>query len=456
MDSIQRLLRSADVLGVWEWLRNERRGNAGLMRLNGKANLHESDEDNSGTGSSKEKSANPGERSRKGSQINGEPSQAEITERRCILAWPAPNARQEEPSAKEIGGNFVEGRTDNRDQRGHSYGFLAGRNTFGDRATQSEGRLGCLPPPQDEWTEDHIVYVKDQIRKHGLDSASGDDAILYAEILEIPNDALVYLCNECVRRNGPSIWFTTAIIGLLKMHLSKADRDYRYRRDQLTAETALARQNAQSERAARYRTRSISPSAYTPQTTTSLGDATDTSLPSTPTISTPSDLSLSPETSPARLSTLLPAFFTPKPIRTQRSPRRSPSPATNSSEDEMTPKSVELFRGNCAPEKAHIWLRTLEGGWKYNTKEEEKLYQFEKGLHPGAQADEWWGELKAGEKDTWGRLLGAFERKWPKPKAARRAMDIVLEDISTNVLSHEDLGKLVKLSEKSKTNDKAG
>jgi hypothetical protein len=30
----------------------------------------------------------------------------------------------------------------------------------------------------------------------------------------------------------------------------------------------------------------------------------------------------------------------------------------------------------------------LERGWKYNTKEEEKLYQFEKGLHPGAQADE--------------------------------------------------------------------
>jgi hypothetical protein len=52
--------------------------------------------------------------------------------------------------------------------------------------------------------------------------------------------------------------------------------------------------------------------------------------------------------------------------------------------------------------------------------------------------------LKAGEKDTWERLLGVFERKWLKPKAARHAMDIVLEDISTNVLSHEDLGKLVK------------
>jgi hypothetical protein len=54
------------------------------------------------------------------------------------------------------------------------------------------------------------------------------------------------------------------------------------------------------------------------------------------------------------------------------------------------------------------------------------------------------GEWKAGEKDTWERLLAVFEKKWPKPKAAQHAMDIVLEDISTNILSREDLGKLVK------------
>jgi hypothetical protein len=57
-----------------------------------------------------------------------------------------------------------------------------------------------------EWTEDSIAHVKEQIRKNGLHSASGDDAILYGEILEIPNDVLAYLCNECVRRrDGPSV-----------------------------------------------------------------------------------------------------------------------------------------------------------------------------------------------------------------------------------------------------------
>ncbi|KAJ6553796.1 hypothetical protein DFH09DRAFT_1085549 [Mycena vulgaris] len=63
-------------------------------------------------------------RTQQKTQINGELSQAEITEHRYILAWPAPNARQEEPSAKETGHRFVEGRTDNRDQRGIHMDFL--------------------------------------------------------------------------------------------------------------------------------------------------------------------------------------------------------------------------------------------------------------------------------------------------------------------------------------------
>ncbi|KAJ6578536.1 hypothetical protein B0H19DRAFT_882593, partial [Mycena capillaripes] len=59
-----------------------------------------------------------------------------------------------------------------------------------------------------EWTEEDIAEVKDHVRKHGLDSATGEDAILYGEILEVPNDALAYLCNECIRRrDGPSICY---------------------------------------------------------------------------------------------------------------------------------------------------------------------------------------------------------------------------------------------------------
>jgi hypothetical protein len=81
-------------------------------------------------------------------------------------------------------------------------------------STENTVPEGFLSAP---WTEANIPSIKDHIRIHSLDSGSGEDAILYAEILEIPNDDLLFLCNECVRKQeGPSIWFRTAIIGLLK------------------------------------------------------------------------------------------------------------------------------------------------------------------------------------------------------------------------------------------------
>ncbi|KAJ7737793.1 hypothetical protein DFH07DRAFT_752880, partial [Mycena maculata] len=67
-----------------------------------------------------------------------------------------------------------------------------------------------------EWTEEDTAEVKDHIRKHGLASATGEDAILYGEILEIPNDALAYLCNDCIRRrDGPSICCVLKLLTLL-------------------------------------------------------------------------------------------------------------------------------------------------------------------------------------------------------------------------------------------------
>jgi hypothetical protein len=35
--------------------------------------------------------------------------------------------------------------------------------------------------------------------------------------MEIPNEDLAYLCNECVaRKDGPTVWFISALIGILK------------------------------------------------------------------------------------------------------------------------------------------------------------------------------------------------------------------------------------------------
>jgi hypothetical protein len=109
----------------------------------------------------------------------------------------------------------------------------------------------------------------------------------------------------------------------------------------------------------------------------------------------------------------------------------------------MPPKTSDLFRGNGTAEKAHTWLRTLEQTWKYDADEKEKLYRFEKGLHPGGQAEEWWTSLGATERKDWTALMAAFEKKWAKPKPTRRAQDVVIQELMTNCLDREDLGKYV-------------
>ncbi|KAJ7721808.1 hypothetical protein B0H16DRAFT_1335064, partial [Mycena metata] len=48
----------------------------------------------------------------------------------------------------------------------------------------------------EKWTEKDMGRLKDHIRKHSLDSSPGEDQATYAELLEIPNEDLVYLCND--------------------------------------------------------------------------------------------------------------------------------------------------------------------------------------------------------------------------------------------------------------------
>ncbi|KAJ6610778.1 hypothetical protein B0H10DRAFT_2224713 [Mycena sp. CBHHK59/15] len=154
----------------------------------------------------------------------------------------------------------------------------------------------------------------------------------------------------------------------------------------------------------------------------SFSQKTSVSIPSTPTIFTPSDLTPSPETPP----TLLPAFFTP------RAPRCAPSPDPPSpqkidvSDDDMAPiKTTELFRGNSTTEKAHTWLCTLEQTWKWDADDKEKI------------------KLTAAEKLMWVALMVAFEAKWVKPKATRRVQDVVIAELTNNCLYRNTLGKYV-------------
>ncbi|KAJ6620067.1 hypothetical protein B0H10DRAFT_1946361 [Mycena sp. CBHHK59/15] len=183
------------------------------------------------------------------------------------------------------------------------------------------------------------------------------------------------------------------------------------------------------------RTKSSTPETATPEPTT-------TSFPSTPTISTPSDLIPSPETLPIPL----PEFFTPAAAPRPQVPAQQTTTKAPASDpdDDMAPKAVELFCGNGTAEKAHTWLCTLEGTIKFDAEEKEKVYRFEKGLHPGGIVENGWNTvLTAAERKSWAALMAAFEKKWPKPKMTERDKEMVIRELADNYLDRSTLGQLV-------------
>ncbi|KAJ6544323.1 hypothetical protein B0H19DRAFT_1076444 [Mycena capillaripes] len=51
--------------------------------------------------------------------------------------------------------------------------------------------------PTERRTEDDMGRLKDHIHKHFLDSSSGKDNASYVDLLEVPNEDLLYLANRC-------------------------------------------------------------------------------------------------------------------------------------------------------------------------------------------------------------------------------------------------------------------
>ncbi|KAK7061174.1 hypothetical protein R3P38DRAFT_2494212 [Favolaschia claudopus] len=109
----------------------------------------------------------------------------------------------------------------------------------------------------------------------------------------------------------------------------------------------------------------------------------------------------------------------------------------------MTNKT-ELFRGDCTAEQAQVWLRTLEGTFTEATKEETKLYKFERSVYPGGAAEKWLTDLPDAEKADFKTLVKAFDKKWPMPKYVARPQTLVINEIKTNKLRLEDVGQVVK------------
>ncbi|KAJ7267674.1 hypothetical protein B0H12DRAFT_1010323, partial [Mycena haematopus] len=64
-----------------------------------------------------------------------------------------------------------------------------------------------------EWNEDDMGRLKDHIRTHSLDSAAGEDQTAYMDLMQIPNEDLMALYNECTDRgDGPSICYRLVVL----------------------------------------------------------------------------------------------------------------------------------------------------------------------------------------------------------------------------------------------------
>ncbi|KAJ7692954.1 hypothetical protein B0H16DRAFT_1652557, partial [Mycena metata] len=74
------------------------------------------------------------------------------------------------------------------------------------------------------WELPEIEKMKRKIRNRSSKSARGIDQCSYKKIQSIPNDALLTLFNYCIMNcTGAQDWFTTLLVGILKMGKSAED-----------------------------------------------------------------------------------------------------------------------------------------------------------------------------------------------------------------------------------------
>ncbi|CAK5276260.1 unnamed protein product [Mycena citricolor] len=109
----------------------------------------------------------------------------------------------------------------------------------------------------------------------------------------------------------------------------------------------------------------------------------------------------------------------------------------------MGPKT-ELFKGDGTAEKANVWLRQLEQMWKFDAKDDEKRWRFERALYPGSPAEVWYKALPGTDKTDWPKITAAFEKKWPPPSYTARENSEVMKDLKENVLEARTVGDMVE------------
>ena len=109
----------------------------------------------------------------------------------------------------------------------------------------------------------------------------------------------------------------------------------------------------------------------------------------------------------------------------------------------MPTEQVDPFHGDKEDENPEDFLRLFFRRMGTAT-DELKKKQFKYYLQADSAADEWFEGLPAGDKKDWNSIEDAFNKRWPRKKAAKKTTEEYEEEITGLKLKTEDLGKKEK------------
>jgi hypothetical protein len=109
----------------------------------------------------------------------------------------------------------------------------------------------------------------------------------------------------------------------------------------------------------------------------------------------------------------------------------------------MPTEQVDPFHGDKEDENPEDFLRSFFRRMG-TANDDTKKKQFKYFLQADSAADEWFEELQDGDKKDWNSIEDAFNKRWPRKKAAKKTKEEYEEEITGLKLKMEDLGKKEK------------
>jgi hypothetical protein len=109
----------------------------------------------------------------------------------------------------------------------------------------------------------------------------------------------------------------------------------------------------------------------------------------------------------------------------------------------MPTDHVDPFHGDKEDENPEDFLRAFFRRMGTST-DDVKKQQFKYFLQADSAADEWFDDLQPADKKDWNTIESAFNKRWPRKKAAKKTTEEYEEEITGLRLKMEDLGKKEK------------